>query len=120
MWYILLGLRKWRAEPANNYPLITNHSKKGDNMKVLSDMHIHSDNSFDAENTVLEMCQAALEKGIKIIAIPDHMEAPEIKLGDRSVFGNMIEQITSSVKDAEVANELMNGEIKVLRGMELG
>ncbi|MCR5652316.1 MAG: histidinol-phosphatase HisJ family protein [Ruminococcus sp.] len=89
-------------------------------MKILSDTHIHSDNSFDAENTVLEMCQAAVENDISIIAITDHMEAPEIKLGDRSVFGNMIKQITNSVKDAEVANELMNGKLRVLRGMELG
>lgn len=89
-------------------------------MKILSDTHIHSDNSFDAENSVLELCQSALEKGISIIAITDHMEAPEIKLGDRSVFGNLIKQISKSAEEVDIANELMNGQLKVLRGMELG
>lgn len=89
-------------------------------MKILADMHIHSDNSFDADNTVLELCQSAVEKGIGTIAITDHMEAPEIKLGDRSVFGDMIKQISKSVEEAKIANDLMGDEIKVLRGMELG
>lgn len=89
-------------------------------MKILADTHIHSDNSFDADNTVLELCQSAVEKGISIIAVTDHMEAPEIKLGARSVFGDMVKQISKSVEEVDVANELMGDEIKVLRGMELG
>ncbi len=89
-------------------------------MKILADMHIHSNNSFDADNTVLELCQSAVEKGISTIAITDHMEAPEIKLGDRSVFGDMVKQISKSVEEAKIANELMDDDIKVLRGMELG
>lgn len=89
-------------------------------MKVLSDMHMHSDNSFDAENTVREMCLSAIEKGISTIAITDHMEAPEIKLGDRSVFGNMIKQITKSVSDVEAAVEEFDGKLRVLKGIEIG
>ena len=92
----------------------------GDNMKVLSDMHMHSDNSFDAENSVREMCLSAIEKDISTIAITDHMEAPEIKLGDRSVFGNMIKQITKSVADVEAARDEFEGKIRVLKGIEIG
>lgn len=89
-------------------------------MKILSDTHLHSDNSFDAENTVLRMCQSALERGISIVAITDHMEAPEIKLGARSVFGDMVKQISKSVEEASIANELMGDKLRVLSGMELG
>lgn len=92
----------------------------GDNMKILSDMHMHSDNSFDAENSVREMCRGAIEKDISTIAITDHMEAPEIKLGDRSVFGNMIKQITKSVSDVEAAAKEFEGKLKVLKGIEVG
>lgn len=89
-------------------------------MKILSDTHIHSINSFDAENSVYDLCTAAIEKGISYIAFTDHMEAPEIKLGDRSVFGNMVKQISKSVSDAEEAYKIFDGQLKVLRGMELG
>ncbi|MBQ7503995.1 MAG: histidinol-phosphatase HisJ family protein [Ruminococcus sp.] len=89
-------------------------------MKILSDMHMHSDNSFDAENSVREMCRGAIEKDISTIAITDHMEAPEIKLGDRSVFGNMIKQITKSVSDVEAAAKEFEGKLKVLKGIEVG
>ncbi|MBR1731948.1 MAG: PHP domain-containing protein, partial [Ruminococcus sp.] len=89
-------------------------------MKILSDTHIHSDNSFDAESSVRDLCLSAIEKDISVIAVTDHMEAPEIKLGDRSVFGNMIKQISKSVEDAETAAKEFDGKLKVLRGMELG
>lgn len=92
----------------------------GDIMKVLSDMHMHSDNSFDADNSVREMCLSAIEKNISTIAITDHMEAPEIKLGDRSVFGNMIKQITKSVADVEAARDEFEDKIRVLKGIEIG
>ena len=89
-------------------------------MKILPDTHIHSENSFDAENSVRELCLSAIEKDISVIAITDHMEAPEIKLGDRSVFGNMMKQISKSVSDAEAAAKEFDGKLKVLRGIELG
>ena len=89
-------------------------------MKTLADIHIHSDNSFDAESSVRELCESALEKGIGTIAITDHMEAPEIKLGDRSVFGNMLKQISKSVSDAQTCKDEFDGRLRVLRGMELG
>lgn len=92
----------------------------GDIMKILSDMHMHSDNSFDADNSVREMCLSAIEKNISTIAITDHMEAPEIKLGDRSVFGNMIKQITKSVADVEAARDEFEDKIRVLKGIEIG
>jgi histidinol-phosphatase (PHP family) len=72
-------------------------------MKIICDTHIHSDNSFDAESTVREICLSAVEKELSLIAITDHMEAPDIRLGDKSEYGNLIKQIEKSVKDAEFA-----------------
>lgn len=43
---------------------------------ILCDVHTHSNNSFDAESTVEEMCKSALNKGFYAIAITDHCEAP--------------------------------------------
>ena len=89
-------------------------------MKILSDTHIHSDNSFDAENSVRELCLSAIEGGLSSIAITDHMEAPEIKLGSRSAFGNLMKQIEKSVKDSEACAAEFAERLTVLRGMELG
>ena len=52
-------------------------------MKIC-DIHTHSSNSFDAENTVEEMCNSACNKGLFALAITDHCEAPEILLGSES------------------------------------
>lgn len=89
-------------------------------MKILADIHIHSDNSFDGESSVRELCESAVEKGISVITVTDHMEAPEIRLGDRSVFGNMINQIGKSVADVDAAKPEFDGKLEVLKGMELG
>lgn len=89
-------------------------------MKVLCDTHVHSQNSFDGESTVREICNAALGKGIGTVTITDHMEAPEIRLGDRSVYGNAVKQITKSVKDVEALAPEFEGRVRLLRGMELG
>ncbi len=89
-------------------------------MKVLCDTHVHSVNSFDGESTVREICNAALEKGISAVTITDHMEAPEIRLGDRSVYGNAVKQITQSVKDVESLAPEFDGRLRLFKGMELG
>ena len=89
-------------------------------MKILCDSHVHSKNSFDGESTVLEICNSAVEKGISAVTITDHMEAPEIRLGDRSVYGNAVKQITQSVKDVETLAPEFEGRVRLLRGMELG
>ena len=92
----------------------------GDNMKILCDTHVHSNNSFDGENTVKEICDAAVENELSIISITDHMEAPEIDLGEKSQFGDMKNMIAKSVFDARSCAEEYSGKLKVLSGVELG
>ena len=40
----------------------------------LTDLHTHTDNSFDGHYTAAEMVRAAIGKGIKTLAITDHLE----------------------------------------------
>lgn len=72
---------------------------------ILCDVHTHSNNSFDAENTVEEMCKSALNKGFYAIAITDHCEAPFIKFGYNEEFGDFNERIPLSflqTKNAQI------------------
>ena len=39
---------------------------------MLTDLHVHSNNSPDADSSVIEDCVSALEKHIGILAITDH------------------------------------------------
>ncbi len=89
-------------------------------MKILCDCHCHSNNSFDAENTVAEMCQSAVDKGIKYLAITDHMEVPEISLKEKSQYGNMMKQIKKSVKEVEKCQQEFVTNLVLLKGIELG
>ena len=89
-------------------------------MSFLCDMHTHSDNSFDAKNSVDEMCRSAVSAGISVIAVTDHCEAPFIRFGAECEFGCFDEQIPKSFADATAAREKYAGKLKVLRGMELG
>ena len=38
------------------------------------DSHIHSQNSLDSKQTVDEICQAAIEKGLTGITVTDHVD----------------------------------------------
>lgn len=88
-------------------------------MKI-SDMHTHSNNSFDAENTVDELCASAVNKGMYAIAITDHCEAPFIEFPEKSGFGNFSERIPKSVRETIKAKQKYASKLKVLCGMELG
>ena len=47
-------------------------------MKIC-DIHTHSSNSFDAENTVEEMCKSAVDKGLFALAITDTVKLPKFR-----------------------------------------
>lgn len=89
-------------------------------MKILCDLHTHSNNSFDAENSVFEMCQKAMDIGIQTIAITDHMETPEISLKEKSQFGDLMKQINKSVKDVDECKVKFKNQLQILKGVELG
>lgn len=88
-------------------------------MKIC-DLHTHSNNSFDAENTVDDMCQNAIKKQLYAIAVTDHCEAPMIKYGKLCKFGYFDELIPNSIRETQLAQKKYSGKIKVLCGVELG
>ncbi len=90
------------------------------NMKIICDTHVHSNNSFDGESSVAEICEAAVKAGLNTVIITDHMEAPEILLGDKSQFGNAVKQISKSVSDVEKYALEYKDKLRLLKGMELG
>lgn len=85
----------------------------------LCDLHTHSNNSFDAKNSVDEMCQSAIDKGLFAIAVTDHCEAQFIPYGENCEFGSFDKRIPKSVKDTCEAKEKYKDKLKVLCGIEL-
>ena len=87
---------------------------------MLCDLHIHSDNSFDAESSVNEICKKAIDLGLGTIAITDHCEAEFIDKGEDCEFGSFDKLIPQSIADTAQAIEDYKGKLRILRGLELG
>ena len=86
----------------------------------LCDLHMHSNNSFDAKNSVDEMCESAIKGGLYAIAITDHCEAPWIKDGENCEYGSFDRLIPKSIAETLSAKEKYADKLKVLCGIELG
>lgn len=87
---------------------------------MLCDLHIHSNNSFDAESSVDKICETAIDRGVSFIAITDHCEAEFINKGDDCEFGSFDRQIPKSLSDTNEAIGKFGDKLKILRGLELG
>ena len=81
---------------------------------LLADMHTHSDNSPDAENSVIEMCESAVRKGIGCFAVTDHCEIDLYRTEHTDIA------LRQSYFDILKAEDVFAGQIEILRGMELG
>lgn len=88
-------------------------------MKIC-DLHIHSNNSFDAKDSVDQICTTAIERKLYALAITDHCEAPFIKYGENCEYGNFDRQIPQSISDTLIAKQKYSSQLKVLCGLELG
>ena len=88
-------------------------------MKIC-DLHTHSNNSFDAKSSVDDICRAAIERGLYAVAITDHCEAPFIRFGDDCEFGCFDRLIPQSIADTAAARKKYAGQLRVIRGLELG
>lgn len=80
----------------------------------LLDLHIHSDNSKDADHSVTLICEKAIEKGIRAIAITDHCECLEYE-----EYGHSI-TCRQSAFEARKASLVFEGQLVVTSGVELG
>ncbi len=80
----------------------------------LIDMHIHSDSSSDAEHSVTLICEKAIAKGLRAIAITDHYEAVDCEKHNNFIT------CRQSVFETKKARAVFNGQIVVSVGVELG
>lgn len=83
-------------------------------MYYLYDYHIHTIHSLDGNNTIYEMCNSAIEKGLSEIAFTDHFEPtkedPECKNYKPNAY----------LKDLLNAKEKYRGRLRIKAGVELG
>lgn len=83
-------------------------------MNYLVDYHSHSTNSIDGKNSINEMCQAAINKGINEIAITDHFE-PTIEDDCCSNY-----RPNAYFNELFKAKEKFKGRLNIKAGVELG
>lgn len=80
----------------------------------LADLHTHSDNSPDGENSVIEICESSIAKGFSVIAVTDHCEI-DCFYKDSYDVG-----YKQSYVEVKKAISVFNEQVKVLMGIELG
>lgn len=77
------------------------------------DSHIHSSHSFDSEQTITELCQEAIEKGLKGITITDHVM---VRTFDQL---NILPGFLTLFSDIEHNRALFKDRLKLLCGFEI-
>lgn len=81
--------------------------------KNSADTHTHSIHSFDGNHSVKSLCESALNKGIRYLAITDHCEI------DAENF-NFEVFCKKQYEDTTAAKKLFKRQINVYNGIELG
>ncbi len=79
---------------------------------MMYDMHAHTNNSHDAKQSIDELCEAAVRKGLTGIVVTDHADLSEY-------CDERLGRIKSSVRQAKEAAEKYKGRLNVLVGVEL-
>lgn len=77
------------------------------------DSHVHTCHSPDSEQPFWELCETALQKGLRGIAITDHAEI--WLLGDYNIY----ESMGASIADAKAADAHYGDRMRVFCGVEL-
>lgn len=81
---------------------------------ILADFHVHSDNSPDGANSVIELCESAINKGLSYLAVTDHCEI-DCFYKDRYNIG-----YRQSYFEVKKAIAVFEGQLSVCAGIELG
>ena len=87
------------------------------NKGIFADMHTHSRNSHDAKFPVMDICNAEIDAGVKIMAVTDHCDS--FLCRDYAGF-DMYSNIVASYNEATLADKEVGDKCKVLTGIELG
>lgn len=78
------------------------------------DMHVHSRHSHDSKAPVAACAESCVEKGISGFAVTDHFDVQYHQ--ERDILG----YIDGSVKETEAAANDYAGQVKILKGVEIG
>lgn len=93
--------------------IIYNNIRVLGDVKMMIDLHVHSKYSFDANDSVRDIAKSAIEKKINYLAITDHKDyfwkIQATQLDIKGVFD-----------DIDSVRSEFSGEIKLLKGIELG
>ncbi len=84
------------------------------NYKFISDAHIHSDNSYDALDPTIKLCEHATNVGLYSITITDHCNCNEYNIKDSR------RAVRQSFFLAKKAQSVYKESINVFAGIELG
>ena len=76
--------------------------------------HVHSNHSHDGKNSVIEMVEEAIKKGLIGITFTDHVDL--LLYEDRDIYNHTL-QLKEDVLNAQ---KIYGDKIKILFGMELG
>lgn len=82
--------------------------------KTLMDMHVHSDNSHDAHHSVTLICEKAVEKGLRGIAVTDHCNIIDYYESKQNII------CRQAAFEVRKAKSVFNGQLIVSCGIELG
>lgn len=77
------------------------------------DSHTHSNHSHDGHHTVVQMCNEAINKNLKGIAITDHCETQNFKGYNTEM------NLKNAFLDIENAKEIFYNKLQVGKGMEM-
>lgn len=77
------------------------------------DLHTHSEHSFDGNHSCTLMCESAVQKGLKGLALTDHCEID-------SKDCDFEKLCSSQFLDTSKAATVFSGSLEVFRGIELG
>ncbi|MDR2646770.1 MAG: histidinol-phosphatase HisJ family protein [Oscillospiraceae bacterium] len=84
------------------------------NPKNLLDLHIHTDNSFDGNHSAIFLCETAVSRGLRAVALTDHLEM------DHFFDQNFDRTAMQSYFEIVKARSAFRGTLVVLAGVELG
>ena len=77
------------------------------------DLHIHTLRSVDSKQTIDEVCESAIQKGLQGIAICDHVD---MWFSEKL---NTPEAIRLCVQDVRRAKSIYGDRLEILQGMEM-
>ena len=82
-------------------------------MKIIADMHTHSESSHDSVCPIEDMCLAQMEKGTNVMAVTDHGDI--YSYNDYDIYT----PIKKASETVQMLNEKYKDKMLLLSGVEI-